>query len=348
VTQQIESELVRYFDAKIDQAAAMHPNYQQLWQVMKRVTLAGGKRIRPKLFLFAVSAYSNNDNVEEYVEPAIAWEILHSSLLIHDDIMDHATTRHGVDNVTGEYLKIYAENSNRNDGGLLDFANSSALLAGDLLLNASRDIIQNSKLSSDQKWKFQTLLNRGMEEAACGQLLDSQSPTLPIDAIDPDIIIRGKTSGYTTIGPLVSGAAVAGASDEELALLTEVGVSLGKIFQLTDDVLGSFGDEAVTGKSNSSDIRDGERTALLQETYKRASADDKSRLEKLDGTNLPDDEEIEYIRNLMISTGAKKSVEDQISDLFNSAIDDINLLSISEANKQYLRELAEKLKTRQL
>jgi len=348
LSQAIKTEIESYFKNKIATAGNVHPNYQQLWDVTGRVTLAGGKRLRPKLFLFGLSAYTDMDvmSSRNHINASIAWEILHSALLIHDDIMDHASTRHGQDNVTGEYLKIYAENSKLDQEELLDFANCAALLSGDLLINAARQIIEEATLSSEQKSALANELNSAIEDAACGQILDSQAPTLSFDEVTPDLVIRMKTSGYTTIGPIVSGAAMAGADEEEIEKLRKVGELMGRIFQLTDDLLCSFGDEAITGKSTVSDIRDGEKTLLLIETHKRAEAADRLRLERLDGINLPDTDEINYIKQLMIDTGAKQFIEQEIDDDFDRLTNIVTSLKMSEDHKSDLLTFTSRLKIR--
>jgi geranylgeranyl diphosphate synthase type II len=344
----IKDELVRFFDEKIVKAKLIDDEFERLWQITKEVALAGGKRLRPKLFMLFASAYGFN-KIEELLKPALSWELLHISFLIHDDIMDREISRHGQLNVTGRFIDVYnKKKSSIPKARILHHANSAALLSGDLLLAAAPELIENSNLRSDLKSAVLKNLSTAIEATAAGQLLDDQSILEPIDKVNTITIIDKKTAGYSTIGPMLSGAELAQASGAQLKLVAKLGLELGRGFQLADDLIGSFGKEAVSGKSNVNDIYEAKRTRLLQEAYNKSNSAQKLVLESLENLTKPDTALAQNVRQIMIETGAKKSIEDSLQQTYADSISTIKALSIDEAHKAIIQELAHKLLLREV
>ena len=110
-------------------------------------------------------------------------------------------------------------------------------------------------------------LARAHEEVIAGQVLDVRSAAS--DAREVEAMHALKTASYTVRGPVVIGARLAGASEEQVAALAAFAEPLGVAFQLRDDVLGTFGDPVATGKPAGSDLREGKRTALVVEALAR-------------------------------------------------------------------------------
>ena len=97
---ELNQTLEDYFARGITRAEAVSPYYAQLWQEMFRLVKSGGKRLRPKMTILAYQAFGGQD-VNSILPIAAAQELLHVSMLIHDDIIDRDYSRHGVDNVAG-------------------------------------------------------------------------------------------------------------------------------------------------------------------------------------------------------------------------------------------------------
>ena len=132
--------LHKYCSTKIRRAKNYDSSYQKLWTVIDQYLMQGGKRIRPYLTVTAYSAYGGKDHSTIY-PAACAWKLLHAGLLVHDDIIDRDIIRHGALNISGTYQQLYGEATNDS----LHFANSSALLAGDLLLAGAQEIVLKLK-----------------------------------------------------------------------------------------------------------------------------------------------------------------------------------------------------------
>src|SRR5690606_3751167 len=151
-----------------------------------------------------------------------------------------------------------------------------------------------------------------------------------------------KTASYTVTRPLQLGAAAAADRPDVLATFHEVGNDLGVAFQLRDDVLGVFGDPAVTGKPSGDDLRSGKRTVLLAEAVELAEQRDPAAAELLRtaiGTELSD-EQVTEVCGAIEKVGALRAVEDRIETLTTRALRRLDAAPIHEAAKVGLSELA--------
>ena len=117
---------------------------------------------------------------------------------------------------------------------------------------------------------------------------------------------------------LMMGATVAKAASSQISALEEFGINVGKAFQVQDDILGSFGDEAKLGKSVSGDIREGKRTMLVFEAYKRGNTDQKRKLDELLGKEGMTDDEVNRVRDIFRETGALEATQKWMSDLLTT------------------------------
>ncbi len=238
VISRVEELIARYCEKKIADAATIGPEYVQLWTEIRNYLAHGGKRIRPQLFSQLYLGYGGND-LDTILPVASAWELLHSSLLVHDDIVDRDLVRHGVKNIAGNYLNHYAKLP---DHEASHYALSAALFAGDLLLIAAQEMITESNLPAEEKIEMIGYLHKAFFEVGGGEHIDVVSVLEDTDQANVDTVIRYKTSGYSFVLPMQSGASLASASTDELAKLQKLGELLGLIFQIGDDILGVFGD----------------------------------------------------------------------------------------------------------
>jgi geranylgeranyl diphosphate synthase type I len=151
-----------------------------------------------------------------------------------------------------------------------------------------------------------------------------------------------KTASYTVSRPLQLGVATAADRPDVLAAFHELGTDLGVAFQLRDDVLGVFGDPAVTGKPSGDDLRAGKRTVLLAEAVELADRTDPAAAEMLRGsigTELSD-ARVREVCEAIKSVGALSAVEARIDMLMRRALDMLNSAPIAEQAKVGLSELA--------
>jgi geranylgeranyl diphosphate synthase type I len=127
-------------------------------------------------------------------------------------------------------------------------------------------------------------------------------------------VARYKSAGYTVQRPLQLGAGLACAGPEALEACTAIGLPLGEAFQLRDDVLGVFGDPAVTGKSADDDLREGKRTLLVALTEESVDDDGRALLAGALGNSAAGADELDGVRTLMTLSGALARVEERIAE----------------------------------
>ncbi len=343
LTELVEQRLSAYCAKKILEAKKIDPKYELLWGELKDYLEAGGKRIRPKICIELYIGYGGED-INQIVDVAAAWEIMHSSLLIIDDIIDRDTLRHGRKNMSGVYEDYY---SNLKKEEAKHFAMSAALLGGDLFLIAPYEIISKSNLDPTDKIKMIELFSRAFFETAGGEHIDVVSVLVPVEEVNVESIIKNKTSGYSFSLPMISGAILAGADQSELSKLEDLGNILGYIFQVGDDLLGFFGDIEQTGKPNDSDIREKKRTLIIKKAIERLS---KKEAEKINQYYHVDHElnqnNIDKIYSLIADTNIKEEILIELDSHCKQAEKLIDSLHASDQAKDFLTNLTSKLKNR--
>ncbi len=341
----IDALLTAYLAAKAHEAGMIHPRYAQLIREMQSLMTAGGKRMRPYLTVSTYEAYGGT-NYRAICQVAAAKEMIHFAMLVHDDIIDNDYTRYGTDNVSGRYLKEYQPRTN-DESVASHAASSSALLAGDAAISFAYDLISESGFDARLVVRAQKQLSQSIFTVVGGELIDSDSPLYPQIDTDPLVVARHKTSYYSFVGPLMTGAIMANAPEEDLIKLECFGTALGIGFQLADDLLGIFGDEAVTGKSVLSDIREGKRTLLYQLAHEHANDTQKRVLERLYGKHDLTKTEAAQVREAIKSSGAYELCIEKIDAYAASSIEVIRMLGISDSAKQQLETIVTKATKRE-
>lgn len=336
VRDDVDRQLKDFIEQRQTRARGLDANYGKLWSVIKDVSFSGGKRFRPYMTMLAYQAYGGDD-YHAVIPIAAAQELLHISMLIHDDIIDRDYMRHGTANVAGSYLEEYSTYLN-DDDERRHFANSASLLAGDLGLSGAYQLIMQSTLSSDKKLTAQQLLGDTVFVLCGGELLDTESSFRNLSQIDPIKNALLKTSSYSFVSPLTVGASMADAPAKEIARLRELGDALGIAYQIADDLLGLYGDEAVTGKSNIGDLREGKRTYLVMKALEMTGGDS-SELMPLLGKPDITPAEAERAKKIIEQSGAKAEAEQLIIGYTETARPIVEQLSIAVEYRQQFAEL---------
>lgn len=291
-----------------------------LVEAVRTLVLAGGKRLRPALVYFSYRGCGGRD--EEAVFPlAMSAELLHTYLLIHDDIMDHARLRRGQ---PAAHVR-FAHRHRRQGwpGEAADYGRSMAILAGDLAYTWAIELFERSLQASAsperepgasaKRGDLAAAFGRMCQEVIVGQFLEMHLPH-DGDAREEDLlrILRLKSGRYSVERPLELGALLAGADDRRLRALAEYGRAVGEAFQLQDDLLGMFGEERAVGKPVGSDLREGKRTLLVYHALHGASPEEARRLRGLLGRSDLGPQEVEEARQLMSDSGALGIVREMI------------------------------------
>lgn len=163
-------------------------------------------------------------------------------------------------------------------------------------------------------------------EMNIGQYLDVVgSARRTRDEQEAELICRMKSAKYTVERPLHLGAVAANVERGEslMPMFSTYGLAVGDAFQMRDDILGAFGDSAVTGKPVGGDFREGKSTPLLARACAMANSEDLVVLQKVGQTDLTD-EDISRIQQAVIHTGALAAIEQRITSLHDDAVRALN------------------------
>ena len=342
----LEEVLTAFLDERRDAATAIDPAFGAAVGELREFVLRGGKRIRP---LFAWWGWRGAGGDPDSAEvPAVlraigALELIQACALVHDDLMDASATRRGRPTVHVEFARRHADAAWR--GRPARFGAAAAILLGDLALVWADDMLRGAGLSADAAQRAVPPWEAMRTEVLGGQYLDvfvqSTGDTSARAALQID---RYKTAAYTVERPLHLGAAIAGAGPELIACYRRFGADIGVAFQLRDDLLGVFGDPAVTGKPAGDDLREGKRTLLLALAIERAGARGvRGATEVIESAvGDPDltDETLDRVRDLLDELGAVQAVEQRIAALTGSALDALAAGAIAEPAASRLADLA--------
>ncbi len=315
---------------------------------------AGGKRLRPRFLCSGWLAAPGPAPAPGFPEPvlraAAALELIQACALLHDDIIDRSDTRRGRPATHRAAADEHAEAGW--SGESEHFGLSTALLLGDLALAWADDLFVEAALDLGTAAAALLAWRAMRTEVLAGQLLDlrvsaDQAPDPDRALADAMTVDRHKTAAYTVERPLHLGAALAGAGPDTIAALRAYGAAIGVAFQLRDDLLGMFGDPAVTGKPAGDDLIEGKKTVLLA-TARAALASQPDELAQLDGGMGRDlsPAEVHALTALVASSGAVAATEDRIDDLLATGLEALEVLDsggqqvIAPATVDALRDLA--------
>ena len=297
----VEDALHEFFaDAKL-RAVSVNPAYLHLWEALERAT-AGGKRSRPRLVMLSYRQLGGTDD-RSAARVAASYEILHSALIIHDDVVDRDFTRRGIPNVSGHY-RSRAVRAGATPGTAEHAGVAAGLLAGDLALSGAYRLLRSVDAPEPVHRRLQDILDDAIFSSVGGEVLDlefSQASGMPsIGEITRTA--HQKTSVYSFEAPLQAGAVLAGAPEEAVDALTSFGRYAGIAYQIADDVLGVFGQESRTGKTNWGDLREGKRTAL---TSYAAERPEWARIAPIIGSADMTAADADRVRSVLVACGAK-------------------------------------------
>jgi geranylgeranyl diphosphate synthase type II len=302
---QVDAVLARFFSLAKNRAAAFGPEYVQLWQTLEANTI-GGKRFRPRMVLTAYQSLGGTD-LEAAAYVGAAFELLHTALIVHDDVIDHDFTRRGVPNISGTYRDL-ATAAGRSERVAEHSGISAAVIAGDLALFNSYRLIDRSGVGDVVRSRLIEVMDEALFASAAGELIDVDfAMAEDVPRVDDILTMeRYKTAVYSFECPLQAGAILAGAGEEVVSTLADFGREIGIAYQIVDDLLGVFGVEAETGKTTIGDLREGKRTVLIAYATRTREWHEVSHLI---GDPELSEEQAARVRELLTACGARSFAE---------------------------------------
>lgn len=333
--------LAAFLAKETEAARIIRPELAELLKVSAEFIMAGGKRLRPAFTFFGYRAVGGTDD-EAILKAAAPMELVHAGALIHDDVMDNSDIRRGKPTVHKVFEKSW---------GSAVTGTSTAIVAGDQIL-ALADRAFSEYPHFDGKFQnARKVFDQMTVEINYGQYLDVIGNLMGL--VDEDWVMkvmRFKTAGYTVEKPLLIGAILAGANSRQQEALSGYGIPLGIAFQIRDDILGMFGNEAEVKKPVDSDLKEGKKTLLVvhavSELEKQHREEERGRLFKILGNQGLTKEDYEWVQNLMKETGALEHCEKLVETLTERAKQSLADENFEPEAKKYLLGIADYLVAR--
>jgi geranylgeranyl diphosphate synthase, type I len=320
VRRRVDDGLDAWLAPRVAAAAAVSEEAGAVAEAVRDLALRGGKRLRAALVVAGFEAVSEGAPFPACDRAMLAVELLQTYLLIHDDWMDADDVRRGGPAV--HVLLARHLGASNGDAG--------AVLAGDLASGYAQEALLESDVPPARLLRASRVFARTQVDVVIGQVAEMRSAQRRGAGPSLETVHALKTASYTATGPLLLGAALAGADDARCAALARFGRSLGVAFQLRDDLLGTFGDPSTTGKPVGNDIRKRKRTALMAELDGDAEA--QALLARVDDRSSS--AEIDAVIRRMNESGARARVETRVRELCIEArtmLDDMDLTANGRA-----------------
>jgi heptaprenyl diphosphate synthase len=220
-------------------------DYPLVVETSRHLVEAGGKRLRPLLTLIA--AQFGDPTKVGIIEAAVVCELTHLATLYHDDVMDEAPLRRGVESANNRW------------------GNSVAILTGDYLFAKA------SQLLADLGPEAVRLQAKTFERLVIGQINETQGTTPGLSTIDHYLQVVSDKTGSLIATSARFGALISGAEPKVVELLTKFGEKVGVAFQVADDLLDVQSDSTESGKTPGTDLKEGVPTLVT--LYAMASTD---------------------------------------------------------------------------
>jgi geranylgeranyl diphosphate synthase type I len=378
---EIEGTLADFLTNQVALLEGVDPALGSFARTARDLVLAGGKRLRPT---FAYWGWRGIVGPEESVAPVLpalaALELMHTFALVHDDVMDESATRRG--RPTAHRIFAAQHDAAGRLGDAERFGSSSAVLVGDLCLVWADQLLGRAAVPTATLFTVRARYDQMRIEAVAGQYLDILGEAEPGTwSVERAMLVaRHKTASYTVQRPLQFGAALAG-SDSLSGTAARIGVhqaavheaygrygaAVGEAFQLCDDLLGVYGDPAVTGKPAGDDLRTGKPTALLMLARQLATPAQRAELDHRPagavnpadgsggplpggaphpgGASLPggaplDQDTVDRMAEVIADTGAVDRIEAMIKERVAEGVEALGDVPIHEDARRALTGLA--------
>jgi geranylgeranyl diphosphate synthase type I len=350
----LEDTLAEFLASQTALLDSVDPALGTFARTARDLVLRGGKRLRPTFAYWGWRGVAGPHPSPSAVLPAFAaLELMHMFALVQDDVMDQSATRRGRPTAHRIFAAQHAAAGRGGDAE--QFGTTSAILVGDLCLIWADQLLACAPLPTATLFEVRACYDRMRIEAVAGQYLDVLGETEPHAwSVERALLVaRNKTASYTVQRPLQFGLALAGPARpgavEIDAAYSRYGAAVGEAFQLRDDLLGAFGDPAVTGKPAGDDLRTGKPTTLLMLAFQLATPRQRAELERDPaGAVIPADgsgglnhrADVARLAEIIAETGAPARVEALIQDRVANGIAALAEAPIHEDARAALTDLA--------
>jgi heptaprenyl diphosphate synthase len=316
---EIEQDLARRLDL-VEKLLFAHVEgeYPFVNETSRHLIVAGGKRLRPVLTLLAANYGSTGER--QVIEAAVVCELTHLATLYHDDVMDEAPLRRGV------------ESANERWG------NAVAILTGDYLFAKASDLL------ADLGPEAVRLQARTFERLVIGQIKETQGPQNGADPLEHYIAVIADKTGSLFGTSIRFGALLSGASPQIVEALTTFGEEIGIAFQLADDVIDIASQTNESGKTPGTDLREGVPTLVTLLVQKANRPEDKKLIASL-AAPISDENEVVEVLNALRSHPALEEARTIALQYAENSRKLLSVLPVNETTSAFLT-LCDSLVTR--
>lgn len=267
-------------------------DYPLVEETSQHLVAAGGKRLRPLLTL--ISSHYGDPTRKEVIPAAVVCELTHLATLYHDDVMDEAPLRRGVESANNRW------------------GNTIAILTGDYLFSKASDLL------ADLGPEAVRLQARTFERLVIGQIMETQGPQNGEDPLAHYLRVVGDKTGSLIATSARFGALLSGASRETVETLTTFGEQIGIAFQLADDVIDIASESNQSGKTPGTDLREGVPTLVTLNVMASNKPED-AELKRLLSAPIHDEVEVQQVLRALRSHAGLDQARDQLNQIAKDA-----------------------------
>lgn len=297
---------------------------------------SGGKMLRGVLADMGYYIMHGEYGIEYADQLALTLEIFQSSILIHDDLLDHGNTRRGKETAHVRMFKEFnisnAKVLEESPDIMKDFVSGVSVALGYVGLYLAYEKLLNEYEDNPNIYRLLKQYNNMVIKTVEGGIMDVVVPfserykdQIPVQSpipTDPFVVIENlatlKTAYYTTMGPIVLGMILAGATDEQASAVSDVMLDAGLAFQIQDDLLGIYADWNDLGKDVGADVAEYKQTFLY--AYVKANDEDAlTELNKFYGDNTIDIDGVKAVQEIFNKTGAYQFAHDKMEFHYSRA-----------------------------
>jgi heptaprenyl diphosphate synthase len=279
-------------------------DYPLVEETSRHLVAAGGKRLRPLLTL--ISSHFGDPTRKEVIPAAVVCELTHLATLYHDDVMDEAPLRRGVESANNRW------------------GNTIAILTGDYLFSKASDLL------ADLGPEAVRLQARTFERLVIGQIMETQGPQNGEDPLAHYLRVVGDKTGSLIATSARFGALLSGASRETVETLTKFGEQIGIAFQLADDVIDIASESSQSGKTPGTDLREGVPTLVTLNVMASSKAED-AELKELLSAPIHDEVVVQQVLRALRTHDGLQQARQQLGNVAKDARTALGPLPLNSA-----------------
>jgi len=333
----IDNAIKEIYDRKIKTVKNSFLN--DYYSELRNYFLAGGKRIRPLLCIATYNAF-NAKKDEKIIIPSIGTEFLHNASLVHDDIIDKDDFRRGQPAFHFRFRQ-YHEKYDLKKMVAEDFGVNMGILGGDTAFFMGLEAYLFNEFEQEINIAAIRHYEEVFKEVCDGVLIEIDMVNKKTLTMDDYIKMISLKTGALIEKSMLIGAIYARVEEKYKSLISTYGLNLGIIFQIIDDILGTFGDEKVTGKPTDGDIREGKKTCLLIEAYDKLSEEKKKILTDLIENPDMTDQDVQKVKTLFLEADVSNSCKNLAQYYYEEAKNSLSKLEnvINQSEMEFFLDL---------